>query len=290
MASILCVGNITLDIVNHVPHYPAEDEEMRATANERRSGGNAANTALILAQFGHQLTLAGTLARDESGQWLRRRFDAAGIDTSALIEHRGTTPTSYILLNEANGSRTIVHYRDLPELRHTDIAGHLSRNYDWVHFEGRNPDALEQMMRTTHDSGNRISLEAEKPRPGLEQLFPLADVIMFSRPWAEATGHGSAGSLLQTICDRHPGKLLTCTWGAAGAWYCDQSGEIRHTAPPAIEHAVDTIAAGDSFNAGLIHSLTTGSNLHKAVTDATTLASRKVEQIGIDDLKPNSTG
>ena len=49
MSHILTVGIATLDIINLVDHYPAEDEEMRALAQHIECGGNAANTASVLA-------------------------------------------------------------------------------------------------------------------------------------------------------------------------------------------------------------------------------------------------
>ena len=61
MPSILCVGIATLDIINQVERYPAEDSEVRALAQQQRVGGNAANTAMVLAQLGDAVTWVGNL-------------------------------------------------------------------------------------------------------------------------------------------------------------------------------------------------------------------------------------
>lgn len=63
MARILTVGIATLDIVNQVSAYPAEDDEIRATAQTIRRGGNATNTAVVLSQLGHQVDWAGALVQ-----------------------------------------------------------------------------------------------------------------------------------------------------------------------------------------------------------------------------------
>jgi len=61
---ILGVGIVTLDIINIVEHYPAEDEEVRALSQRMCRGGNTANTLDVLAQFGHTCNWTGTLAND----------------------------------------------------------------------------------------------------------------------------------------------------------------------------------------------------------------------------------
>ncbi|MGD8712214.1 MAG: carbohydrate kinase, partial [Thiohalophilus sp.] len=40
MSRILTTGIATLDIINQVDHYPAEDEELRAELQSIRCGGN----------------------------------------------------------------------------------------------------------------------------------------------------------------------------------------------------------------------------------------------------------
>ena len=61
MARILTVGIATLDIINRVARYPAEDTEIRALGQHRQRGGNASNTAVVLSQLGHQVDFAGVL-------------------------------------------------------------------------------------------------------------------------------------------------------------------------------------------------------------------------------------
>ena len=50
-ANVLLVGQIYLDTILDVDHFPAEDHKLRATRMEQRRGGNIGNTAEVLAQF-----------------------------------------------------------------------------------------------------------------------------------------------------------------------------------------------------------------------------------------------
>ena len=49
MAHVLLVGTATLDLVFALDHHPAADEEMRAQRLRICRGGNAANSAVVLA-------------------------------------------------------------------------------------------------------------------------------------------------------------------------------------------------------------------------------------------------
>lgn len=285
MARILCCGIVALDVINQVPHYPAEDEELRATAQERRIGGNAANTCSVLAQHGHDVALAATVAKDEHGDWLLTQLVHAKVNTGHCLRLPGATPTSYILLNQHNGSRTIVHYRDLAELPAEHIQQAIHNPYEWLHFEGRNVAALQAVLKQLPpERGYGLSIEAEKPREGLEALFPLADVVMLSRPWAEAAGYTEPAALLQALQQQYPQQQFTCTWGKHGAWFCGPQDNIGQVPANLVAKVIDTIGAGDAFNAGLIHQLTAGATLESAVHYATALASRKVTQHGIAGL------
>lgn len=283
---ILVVGNAVLDLILQVDHYPAEDEEMRARNRRADLGGNAANTARVLAGRGHAVTLLATLAPDDAAVTLRHLLEAAGVDTRHLLTApAGHTPVSYILVND-NGSRTIVHHRDLAELVCTDFQRLPLANYGWVHFEGRNVEAVAGMLAHLRGSGfaGGVSLEIEKPRPGIEALAAQADLVMFSRAYAEARGYADAPALLEAVRALSPQALRTCTWGAAGAWAMTPDGHLHHAPACVPPKVVDTVGAGDVFNAGLIHALATDYSPQDALTQATRLAGRKVGQVGFAGL------
>ena len=52
MAEILLTGTASLDIINHVSTYPDENQDIRVLQQDLRRGGNAANSAEVLSQFG----------------------------------------------------------------------------------------------------------------------------------------------------------------------------------------------------------------------------------------------
>ena len=285
MSSILAVGIAVLDLIHEVAHFPAEDEEMRALARRTALGGNAANTLQVLAQLGHDCELAATLSGDAEGQTLLGMLHAAGIGARHVrIAEGGATPGSCILIHGA--SRTIVHYRDLEEYGHADFASISLEGFDWLHFEGRNVEETAGMLAGLRPRGfrGRVSLELENPRPGIEALLPHADVAIASRAYVLARGHADATACLTALRRLAPTPWLVCPWGEAGAWALGPAGEALHAPaypPPSV---VDTIGAGDCFNAGLIHALAAGGQIPVALDFACRLAGAKVGRRGFAGL------
>lgn len=292
MSRILCTGIAVLDIINQVDHYPAEDEELRALGQIVSRGGNAANTAAVLCQFDHQANLLCTLGDDAAGQRLRADLQQAGVGTDLIITiNNGRTPTSCILLNQATGSRTIIHYRELPELLVDDFPFDQVEYHDWFHFEGRNIDNLESILRKLQRRrvDQPISVEIEKPRPGIERLYRHADILLFSRAFALAHDYTCADELFDALREQGIRAILICSWGEDGAFACDQHGRRYHSPAFVPARVVDTLGAGDTFNAGLILAMLECQPLDNALRTACELAGRKVGQNGFANLRVPET-
>lgn len=285
--AILIVGNAVLDVLLGVDHYPQEDEEMRAVSNRTDLGGNGANTARVLATLGHPVSLLATVAPDTDAEALRRLLMDAGVGLDYVVtSQEGHTPVSYILLNELSGSRTIVHHRHLAELAFEDFRVLPLRRFDWIHFEGRNVDQVARMMAHLSDAGfgGRISVEIEKARPGIETLAGHADLVLFSHAYARVKGHGDAPTLLSAMRPLSSRAVMTCTWGEAGAWALEADGTLHHSPAFTPRRVVDTVGAGDVFNAGMIHGLANGDSVAQSLVAATRLAGCKVGQTGFSAL------
>ncbi|MEA3644171.1 MAG: PfkB family carbohydrate kinase, partial [Lamprobacter sp.] len=222
---------------------------------------------------------------------IRDDLAARNIDIEgATIVRGGATPTSYISLSRATGSRTIVHYRDLPELSAADFTQVDLTNLDWAHFEGRNPAETEAMIArvATECPGLPISVEIEKPRPGIERLFRLPGdrqtLLIVSRAFAEQQGAHEPEAFLKAFANDCDATLLILPWGAKGAYALTEARELLFAPAHPPETLVDTIAAGDVFNAAVIDALLQGAELAEVLERANALAGRSCGQLGIDGL------
>lgn len=287
MARLLAMGVASIDLVQLVDTYPRENDELRARAQFLWRGGNATNSLAVLSQLGHSCSWLGTRADDELARVICTDLDKYHIDYSLCPEHRdSTTPTSHITLSGHSASRTIVHYRDLPELGLADCQRVDLSTYDWLHVEGRNiavTHAFLQHVRQ-HRPALPVSLEIEKPREDIESLIPLADYVLFSKQYAQSQGHDSAASLLASLAATQQNRVHVCAWGEQGAWCRTAVGELLHSPAIAVERAVDTRAAGDVFNAAWIHAMLNGETLQGCLQQACGLAGHKCTRLGLDGL------
>lgn len=281
MAKILAIGIATLDIINSVDGYPSEDSEVRATSQRICRGGNATNSLVVLSQLGHQCSWGGVLVDEPDARHIRADLAHHAIDSRHVhVLNQGKVPTSYITHNLQNGSRSIVHHRDLPEFGYHNFATIDLSQYDWLHFEGRNIEDTARMIRRARELHPElpISLEAEKERDGLDTLLPLADIILCSRALAESRSYKEGKAFLQALRMLSQADLF-CGWGAEGAYAQVGDQTIFSPAQPPTE-IIDTLGAGDTFNAAIIDGYL--DEREDVLSYACTLAGQKCGQLGLE--------
>ena len=101
-------------------------------------GGNASNTCTVLSQFEVPVEFLGTLSDEEPRlEKLMKDMSEHNIDFSHCpIKHNTTCPTTSILINSKNLSRTMWNFNpDLPELTIQDFKELNLDDYSWIHFE-----------------------------------------------------------------------------------------------------------------------------------------------------------
>lgn len=296
---ILCCGEALIDMLPR-----------RSTLGEAafvpHAGGAVFNTAIALGRLGVHAGFFSGISSDMFGKLLRQELEASGVDCRYLrISPRPTTlafvqlergQASYSFYDENTAGRMLTE-ADLPELGgdvETMLFGAISLISEPA------GSAYEALMRRERE--NRVMMLDPNIRPNfipdrprhlarIEAMMAMADILKISDEDLGWLGHaGSPEDFVQAWLKRGP-SLVIVTHGGDGATGYTQRDRISVT-PPHVD-VVDTVGAGDTFNGGLLASLSeqglltkpaitalSGEALHAALDLATRAAAVTVSRAG----------
>ncbi|XP_052042199.1 ketohexokinase isoform X1 [Apodemus sylvaticus] len=292
---ILCVGLVVLDIINVVDKYPEEDTDRRCLSQRWQRGGNASNSCTVLSLLGARCAFMGSLAPGHVADFVLDDLRRHSVDLQyAVLQTEGSIPTSTVIINEASGSRTILHaYRNLPDVSAKDFEKVDLTRFKWIHIEGRNASEQVKMLQRIEEYNARqplaqkvrVSVEIEKPREELFQLFSHGEVVFVSKDVAKHLGFQSAAEALRGLYSRvRKGATLVCAWAEEGADALGPDGQLLHSDAFPPPRVVDTLGAGDTFNASVIFSLSKGHSMQEALRFGCQVAGKKCGLQGFDGI------
>lgn len=153
--------------------------------------------------------------------------------------------------------------------------------FSWQGRSG-NVENIKKMIDCARNSSAAltVSVEIEKPRPVLKELLVLGDVVFISKEFAHYSGVVAKEEAIQHFMPlvKH-GAIVVCAWGADGAAAGMDGRSFSCDAfPPG--HIVDTLGAGDTFNAAFIYGRLGAMDVQKSLQFANFVAGCKVGQKG----------
>lgn len=258
---ILCCGEALIDML---PRETTEGEEAFAPY----PGGAVFNTAIALGRLTSKPGFLCGLSRDPFGLMLERSLQEADVDPS--LSPRSDRPTTLAFVRLSEGQASYQFYDQstaLSEMRTEDIPK-IPDTVDALFFGGISLvgepcGASFEALMLDHaaktvcmiDPNIRPSFVTDRDRyvARIVKMMAAADIVKLSDEdlmWLE--GAGDIAERARGILDRGA-KLVVITRGAEGATGYTKDHEI---AVPAEKVAiVDTVGAGDTFNAGVLFAL-----------------------------------
>jgi fructokinase len=258
---ILCAGEALIDML---PRRTAEGEDAFAP----HAGGAVFNTAVALGRLGAEAGYLGGLSTDFLGEHLVASLGASRVDTHLCV--RSSRPTTLAFVRLVDGQASYAFYDEGTAGRMLDPAAlpTLPASVHAVFFGGISliaepcGTAYETLM--AREAASRVTMIDPNIRTGfvtdenayrarLERMIALADIVKVSDEdltWLFGPGHVSdrAGQLLSL-----GPRLVFITEGGDGARGYTAEHEVKLHAEPV--NVVDTVGAGDTFNAGVLAEL-----------------------------------
>lgn len=243
-------------------------------------GGSVFNTAIALGRLGAPVGFFSGLSTDHFGDRLVSALEGSGVDHR--LASRADRPTTLAFLTIVDGEATYAFYdentagRMLGEADVPAIPGAVAALY----FGGISlisepaASAYEALALRAAAAGKVVMVDANiRPdfaadaadyRRRIMAMIAAADIVKVSEADLDWLIPGPTGAeeKLATLCAQGRG-LGVLTRGEAGA-YALRPGHAPVTAPAERAEVVDTVGAGDTFNAGLLAALDRAGALTRA--------------------------
>ncbi|MBX3529230.1 MAG: carbohydrate kinase [Rhizobiaceae bacterium] len=266
---ILCCGEALIDML---PRESASGEAVYMPA----SGGAVFNTAIALGRLGVPTVFFTGLSTDFFGAQLKAALLASKVELSHV--HFSTRPTtlafvklvdghaSYAFFDENSAGRMLTE-ADLPALGAETLALHFSCISLIPEPCGSTYEALMRREKDRRvimlDPNIRAAFVPDKERhlARMRRMIAMADIVKLSDE--DLAWFGESGTH-DEIAARWLGmgpKLVVITAGAKGASGWTKAGKV--SVPSRKVTVVDTVGAGDTFNAGILAALHDASLLTK---------------------------
>jgi sugar/nucleoside kinase (ribokinase family) len=275
------VGTATMDLVGAVPRHPEPDGRV-VMSSVSLQGGGAVATALCAARaLGCRARMAGKVADDDFGRFVRRGLRDAGVDVEHLRTAPGQlSPLSFIAVADAGRRRaSYVTAGDVPPLTadELDLTALLDDARALI-VDGEHADAQVAAAEEARERGVSVVFDASVLGEGAGELLALADVLVASERFAAETApRGEVEDSLVELQRMGP-KTVVVTLGSAGSIGLVGDTLVRQ---PAFEvDVVDTTGVGDVYCGVVAAALAMQQRLDRAMELASGAAALKCRALG----------
>lgn len=273
-------------------------------AFEKKVGGAELNFAIGCARLGLKAGWISRLGNDEFGKYIQTFARGEGIDVSQ-VKLMDDYPTSlnFKEIMEDGNVRTF-YYRDKsPTLTMTadDLDDNYFKQAKILHITGifpaidpKNMAIIDRSIAIAKKHGLRISFDPnirlrmwskEEARKALARILPHVDILLAGDEEMEIIiGESEPKAIIEKATELGISYIAVKQGDKGSVGY--YNGELVKSPPVKASKVVDTVGAGDGFNAGVIYGILQGWSLEKTLTFANTIGSMVVGVVGDNEGLP----
>ena len=265
MVDIAGVGLNATDTIIRLPHFPAFNSKVEFRSSEVLPGGQVASAMVACCAWGLKARYVGKVGDDSFASLQRSEMDRAGVESHWIVVPRCQSQSSFILVDERNGERTVLWKRD-PRLEL--LPGEIRREWvvrsKFLHVDGHDCAGAAAAARWAREASIPVSADLDNLYPGVEGLLENVDYLISSREFpARLTGERDLLISLPLLSKRFGCQISGATLGEDGVLAWD--GARFHYCPAFAISPVDTTGAGDIFHAGFSYAKIQGWALGRAL-------------------------
>lgn len=292
-ASIVVVGSSNTDMIVKIDRIPRPGETRLGGEFITAAGGKGANQAVAAAKAGGAVTLIARVGQDMFGEKAVAGLVENGVNVNHVSYDKCPSGVALIFVGDDGENSIAVSSGANAKLSPADVrkAKAVFANADVVVMQLETPlDAIQAAADLAAAQDAPVILNPAPAQPLPDKLLKKISIITPNETEAELLTGVKCTS--DAACARAAQRLLRkgvetviITLGPKGAFVASSSIQQRVAGFKA--KAVDTTAAGDTFNGALAVALAEGTPIIEAVRFANAAASIAVTRLGAQPSAPS---
>ena len=291
---ILVAGEINPDLIlsgDVTPKFGQVEKLVDSAA--LTVGSSSAIFACGAARLGLKVAFIGICGADIFGRFMLDELSLRGVDVSGVINDPLLPTGLSVILNGPHGDRAILtHPGAINRLRAEQITPERLQTARHLHvasyfLQTALQPGLPDLFQRAHAIGLTTSLDSNWDPSGewrgFDELLGRVDVFLPNEKEALAiSGLPSVEAAARALAQKC--RLVAVKQGAHGALAC--SGDMLMRVPALPVQVVDTVGAGDSFDAGFLHGFLNDWSLEKTLSLAVACGSLSTRRSGGTSAQP----
>ena len=267
---ITIAGELNLDLILYgLPEQLVPERELIADRMMLTLGSSSGIVAHNVATLGSRVGFQSRIGDEHFGQIALERLKQGGVDVSRVRRGSSSTTGLTVILHHEQWRNILTYMGTIAELSWDDLdldyladSRHFHLSSYYLHRALR--PRIGELFQFLKSKGLTISLDTnddpeDKWEGGLDSVLKYVDVLLPNeREACKIAGTDNFESAIQKLAQLVP--LVAVKLGPKGAMA--QRGSERFMQPPVKVTAVDTVGAGDSFDAGFLHEYVRGSDVN----------------------------
>lgn len=290
---LVVLGSINADHILNLDSFPTPGETVTGNQYQVAFGGKGANQAVAAGRSGANIAFIACTGEDDIGERVRQQLANDRIDVASVSVIAGESTGVALIFVNGEGENVIgIHAGANAALSPALVEAQKTRiaQADALLMQLESP--LESVMlaaKIAHQHQTQVILNPAPARELSDELLALVDIITPNETEAEKlTGirvenDDDAAKAAQALHSKGIDTVII-TLGSRGVW-ASVKGEGQRV-PGFKVQAIDTIAAGDTFNGALITALLEDKPLNEAIRFAHAAAAIAVTRKGAQPSVP----
>lgn len=292
---IVGLGEIVLDWVTEIPHFPKPDEKINALSENYFPGGVTANFLVAIARLGGKSGFIGAVGNDSYGDYLIEDFIKEDVDTTNIkkvVDKK--TPVNFIFV--AKGEKTIIQspHMQTTKIEPNDLNEAYIANSKLLHTTIIHQEVTDKAIEIAKRNDIKISIDLEsqialRGWKNLKNILLNAEILLPNKEGAKTITNSNKPEKAAEILVNKGIPVVIITLGSNGVLIT--TNEFQKRIPTYnITNIVDTTGAGDAFNGAFsLAYWIKGWDLEKSCVYANAAASLKIQKLGARSGMPNET-